>query len=146
MYHYNDGGRTEAGYKGYAGDCVVRSVAIVTGRPYQTVYEELTAGNVTERKSRIKTARRLCSAREGVHTGRKWFKDYMTRLGFTWTPTMGIGTGCTVHLKAEELPKGRLVASLSKHMVAVIDGMVNDVYDPSRGGTRCVYGYWMLKG
>ena len=27
----NDGGRAAAGYKGKAGDCVVRSIAIVTG-------------------------------------------------------------------------------------------------------------------
>jgi len=31
----DDGGRTAAGYKGQAGDCVVRSIAIVTGMPYQ---------------------------------------------------------------------------------------------------------------
>ena len=31
----NDGGRAAAGYRGQAGDCVVRSIAIVTGLPYQ---------------------------------------------------------------------------------------------------------------
>jgi len=31
----NDGGRAAAGYKGKAGDCVVRSIAIVTNLPYQ---------------------------------------------------------------------------------------------------------------
>jgi len=31
----NDGGRAAAGYKGQAGDCVVRSIAIATGMPYQ---------------------------------------------------------------------------------------------------------------
>ena len=29
----DDGGRTAAGYKGKAGDCVVRSIAIVSGLP-----------------------------------------------------------------------------------------------------------------
>ena len=33
----NDGGRAAAGYKGKAGDCVVRSIAIVTGLPYQKI-------------------------------------------------------------------------------------------------------------
>ena len=28
---------------------------------------------------------------------------------------MPIGSGCKVHLRAEELPKGRLVVALSKH-------------------------------
>ena len=31
----NDGGRAAAGYKGKAGDCVVRSIAIVTDLPYK---------------------------------------------------------------------------------------------------------------
>ena len=31
----DDGGRAAAGYKGKAGDCVVRSIAIVTKLPYQ---------------------------------------------------------------------------------------------------------------
>ena len=31
----NDGGRAAAGYKGQAGDCVVRSIAIATRMPYQ---------------------------------------------------------------------------------------------------------------
>ena len=33
----DDGGRTAAGYKGKAGDCVVRAIAIVSGLPYQKV-------------------------------------------------------------------------------------------------------------
>jgi hypothetical protein len=47
-----------------------------------------------------------------------------------------------VHLRAEELPGGRLIVKVSKHVVAVIDGVINDSHDPSRGGTRCVYGYY----
>ena len=37
----NDGGRAAAGYKGKAGDCVVRSIAIATGVNYEEVYEDL---------------------------------------------------------------------------------------------------------
>ena len=37
----NDGGRAAAGYKGKAGDCVVRSIAIVTKLPYQKIYDDL---------------------------------------------------------------------------------------------------------
>jgi hypothetical protein len=36
-FQFNDGGRIAAGYKGSAGDCVVRSVAIATALPYQAV-------------------------------------------------------------------------------------------------------------
>lgn len=56
---------------------------------------------------------------------------------------MRIGQGCTVHMRADELPSGRLVVNLSKHSTAVIDGVCHDTYDPSRDGTRCVYGYFV---
>ena len=46
-------------------------------------------------------------------------------------------------LRADELPGGTLIASCSRHMVAVIDGVIRDTHDPSRGGTRCVYGYYI---
>ena len=32
--------------------------------------------------------------------------------------------------------------SVSKHITAVVDGVIHDTFDPSRDGTRCVYGYW----
>lgn len=38
---YNDGGRADAGFKGEAGDCVTRAIAIAMDRPYKEVYNEL---------------------------------------------------------------------------------------------------------
>lgn len=70
------------------------------------------------------------------------YASYLESLGWTWTPTMRIGSGCRVHLRADELPGGRLIARLSKHLVAVIDGVIRDTHDCSRGGSRCVYGYY----
>lgn len=137
----NDGGRSEAGYKGETGDCVTRAIAIAAELPYQEVYERLAEGNATERKTGSKTSGKK-TASHGIHTKRKWFDDYMTSLGFKWTPTMFVGQGCKVHLKDGELPMGRLVVSVSRHMCAVIDGVINDTFDPSREGTRCVYGYY----
>ncbi len=139
-FHYNDGGRAAAGFKGDAGDCVTRAVTIATGLPYMQVYEALSTGSRTQRLT--KRSRAKASARDGVNTTRKWFKDYMAGLGWKWTPTMGIGTGCKVHLTGGELPTGRLIVNVSKHMVAVIDGVAQDTFDPSRGGKRCVYGYY----
>lgn len=132
----NDGGRAAAGFKGKAGDCVARSIAIASGLPYAEVYKALAQGAGSERKSRG------ASARNGIRTSRKWFKDYMASIGFKWTPTMQIGQGCKVHLKDGELPMGRLVVAVSRHYVAVIDGVIHDTHDSSRGGSRCVYGYW----
>jgi hypothetical protein len=139
----NDGGRSAAGYKGSAGDCVARAISIASGRPYQEVYDRLAAGQASQRVTR-KTKKQRRSARNGVHVKRKWFKDYMAELGFVWQATMQIGAGCKVHLKADELPAGRLVVMVSRHLVAVIDGVIHDTFDPSREGTRCVYGYWVF--
>jgi hypothetical protein len=142
-FRYDDGGR--ASRNGSTRDCVARAVSIAAGIPYEQVYDALAAGNYSQRRTRDsgKVSGKM-TADNGVMTSRKWFKDYMAGLGFTWTPTMAVGQGCTVHLRAGELPEGRLVAMVSRHAVAVIDGVIRDVYDPSRDGTRCVYGYWQL--
>ena len=137
---FDDGGRQEAGYKGLAGDCVVRAVAIASGRPYQEIYDALSDESRTQRLT--KHSKNKSSARNGVNTKRKWFKDYMESLGFEWTPTMRVGQGCKVHLRKDELPEGQLVVALSKHYAAVVDGVLYDTHDCSRDGARCVYGYW----
>lgn len=66
----------------------------------------------------------------------------MAEIGWKWVPTMQIGQGCKVHLDPNELPSGRLIVSVSKHLTAVLDGVIHDTYDPSRDGSRCVYGYF----
>ena len=143
----DDGGRAAAGYRGKGRDCVCRAVAIATGRPYATVYSELAEINAhmpLSKHRRNKGAVGSATDRHGIFTKSGLFKDYMTALGFVWTPAMQIGSGCKVHLRADDLPSGRLVVSLSKHCAAVIDGVLYDTYDCSRDGTRCVYGYWKL--
>lgn len=129
-YVYDDGGRAAAGFKGKAGDCVARSIAIVSGRPYAEVYAALAAGTGAQRAG--KRGKRSASAREGINTSRKWFKDYMAGLGFRWVPTMLVGQGCKVHLRDDELPAGRLVVAVSKHYTAVVDGEIRDTHDPRR--------------
>jgi hypothetical protein len=50
---YNDGGRAAAGYKGRAGDCVVRAIAIATQKPYQEVYDAINALALEERAAGV---------------------------------------------------------------------------------------------
>lgn len=128
----NDGGRTLAGFRGITRDCVPRSISIATGKPYLEVYNELK-----------KLAGKGHSPRKGV--AKKLIRSYMESLGWAWKPTMAIGSGCKVHLRESELPAGKLVVSTSRHLTAVIDGVIHDAYDPQRGGTRCVYGYYYQK-
>jgi hypothetical protein len=47
-----------------------------------------------------------------------------------------------MHLRVGEVPEGRLIVRLSHHLTAVLDGVIRDTHDPSRAGTRCVYGYF----
>jgi hypothetical protein len=137
-YEQHDGGRVAAGFKGDTRDCVTRAITIATGLDYREVYDLVNAHGKKERRSKKRGSK--SSARTGVH--KPTVRRIMKELGWEWTPTMQIGSGCKVHLKADELPAGRLVVSVSRHLVAVIDGVVYDSHDPRREGTRCVYGYW----
>lgn len=134
---YDDGGRAAAGYKGGTRDCVTRAVAIATGLPYKAVYDAVNAAAEWERP---RTGRKRSTARQGVR--KATIRRFLADLGWEWTPTMQIGSGTTVHLRADELPSGRVLASVSRHLVAVIDGVIHDTHDPTRDGTRAVYGYW----
>ena len=149
---YDDGGRAAAGYKGKAGDCVCRAIAIATERPYQEVYDLINEFAKSERKGKRK--RGISSARTGVY--KQTIKKVMEHYGWIWIPTMKVGQGCKVHLNEKELPSGRLVVSVSKHETAVIDGVIHDTYDPNDRGVytdadgkvipqtdRCVYGYFV---
>jgi len=160
-YIYDDGGRAAAGYKGDAGDCGARALAIATGMPYQQAYDAINEIAKMERGGKRKRGRGRSSARTGVYS--ETMRRLMAALGWTWTPTMHIGSGCKVHLHDGELPMGRLLVRLSKHYTTVIDGVIHDTFDPQRetyccepgsnGSSadpdarhwverRCVYGYW----
>jgi len=137
---FDDGGRKASGYSGEARDCAVRAIAIASGYPYQTIYDSINQLGPQTRTRSQRAAGKMSTARGGVF--RETSARMLESLGFVWTPTMRIGSGCRVHLRDGELPAGRLVVKVSKHLVAVIDGVIRDNHDPSRNGTRCVYGYW----
>lgn len=140
-FQYNDGGRHEAGFKGSAGDCVVRAISIAFQKNYLEVYEFVNRMSANERTGKRKRGK--SSARSGVY--RNTIKKIMDHMGAKWTPIMGIGTGCTAHMKPYEVPMhGRYILSVSKHLVALIDGVIHDTHNCSRDGKRCVYGYWKV--
>ena len=105
---------------------------------YQKVYDLINEFGEKERYTKKHNWK--SSAREGVR--RATMRKIMAHLNWVWTPTMQIGSGCTVHLTKAEMPEGRIVVGLSKHYTVMIDGVIYDDHDPSRGGLRCVYGYW----
>ena len=135
---FHDGGRAAAGYKGMTGDCVTRSIAIATGKTYREVYDALNQLAQAERAGKRKSKR--SSSRTGVF--RRTYQHYLESLGWQWTSAMSIGSGCQVHLRASELPSGPLIVKVSRHLTAMIDGVLYDTHNCSRGETRCVYGYF----
>jgi len=99
---YDDGGRWDAGYRPrHVGDCVIRAVSIATQKPYDEVYRALGK--------------------------RRLYHPYLTALGWGYVP---IG-GRRARLDHAELPRGRLVVEISRHLVAVIDDVIHDTYQPS---------------
>lgn len=171
QFQFDDGGRKAAGYRGATGDCVVRAIAIATEQPYADVYRDLgqrLAEYAASHRDRVaqRVRSKGVSVRDGV--SRQIYEAYLLALGWTWTPTMRIGSGCKIHLVDGELPSGRIICRLSRHLVAVVDGVIHDTSDPQRevhvlepdhGGPlkpgqtrnvngihtirqRCVYGYY----
>lgn len=146
-FKHHTGGREKYFKAEKVGDCVIRAIAIASGKDYKEIYDQLqrlqknyalTRNNKTAQSMRRRSTH---SVRAGVW--KKVYHDYLLNNGFTWVPTMQIGQGCTVHLRADELPEGTLIVRLSRHLACVKDGVLYDTYDCSRGGTRCVYGYYL---
>jgi hypothetical protein len=167
-WRHNDGGRSEAGFQGRTGDCVCRSIAIATGKPYVEVYDELRdlGWNCWESWNRSYRSNEeywlthsdFCDPEEDIYLSEKEFRQigfwrdpddasaisdeealrrettYLKSLGWQYTATN------SVHWRA--LPDGRLIVQISGHLVAVIDGVIHDTFDCSRGGTACIEGYW----
>lgn len=123
-------------------DCAVRAIAIATGKDYKEVYDDIARLNKEMKLSKKEKEFALKhTPRNGVL--KKVSKEYLTRLGWQWIPCMGIGTGCTMHLSAHDFPtSGTYIVQVSSHLTCVKDGVIHDTFDCSRGGTRCVYGYW----
>jgi len=135
----SDGGRSKYFRGKNAGDCVVRAICNATGRDYKMVYDDINRLAKGERRGSRKKG--ISSARNGVY--KTTIKKYIeNELGWTWVPTMEIGSGCKVHLREDELPNGTIIVSVARHLTCVKNGVLYDTFDCSKGGKTCVYGYW----
>jgi hypothetical protein len=135
-WRFDDGGRAVAGFRGAAaGDCVCRAIAIAAAQPYRVVYDALNALARLERPSRTRRGR--SSARTGS-TAPQW-----TPTCTPWAAGPGprpwrLAAAAASTCGPAGLPRGRLVVNLSRHTTAHVDGVIYDLYDPSRAGTRCI--------
>jgi len=126
---------------------VTRAIAIVTKKPYGEVYDGFFKRiKIFEATRKIAAAKKAANGggRSGTTPGNEITKEiyhpYLTEeLGMIWTPTMKIGQGCKVHVRENDLPKGTLIVRVSHHLSAVIDRVINDLWDCS---DKCVYGYY----
>ena len=122
---FNDGGRAAAGYKGVAGDCGARSMAIALDLDYKDVYKELAQAN--------KDFGRAKSARNGLN--KEVLSNVLKRYGWVWHKApvfVGRKARCSDM-------RGTVIAKQAHHFVAVIDGVPSDIWDCSE---KMVYGYW----
>lgn len=121
---YDDGGRAQAGYLFHdAGDCVSRAIAIATEMPYEIVVD------IVDKASKGRRG----DSQSGVYDFAT--SGILTSLGWKKVTTKA-------HLNSDEFPPGRLILEVSRHLVALIDGVIHDTYDPSYHGSRRVYAYW----
>lgn len=139
-FNYSDGGRSKY-FKGKdVRDCVCRAICNATGRDYKEIYDLINSISKNEHKGKRK--RGTSNARTGVYkyTEKEIIENI---LGWKWIPTMQIGSGCKMHLTESEVPSGTIIARVSHHLTCIKDKEIYDTFDCSRGGNRCVYGYWV---
>lgn len=120
-----DGGRSQY-FKGNAGDCAARAMAIALGLDYKQCYDELSKAH------RARTGKK--TARNGIY--KDDFDTVLNKHGWVWHPAPKFDGRKARH---SDMPSGNVIARMSRHFVAVIDGVVHDSWD-SRG--KMIYGYW----
>jgi len=126
-YEFDNGGKPT---KGRSGDCGLRAAAIVTDRPYNEVKADIEEINAELTGGLEKSCNNGTPA-SAIH-------KYMTGRGFRVVVTKG-------HY-IDSLPKrGRVLAFLPGHFVAVIDGTFRDTWD-SRKSWRTKSGIPRLIG
>ena len=116
-YQFNDGGRIASGRRGIAGDCVVRALAIVTGRSYNATYRTVAQAN--------KDAGGRRSARNGVpqHVADRCMFDAGLR-------RLRLPSGFSYDLAAAAAVVGMTcVLGNRYHYAAVVGGVLFDTND-----------------
>ena len=149
----DDGGRGRSGivrgHKYGTGDCVARAIAIATENPYREVHDAMIVANVRYVAAGKSEWARRAKRRGGISAfhpdhgvSHEAYRPYLEGLGWRYTSTKELPRGEGIHLRADELPGGRLIVSLPYHVVAVIDGVIHDTSDCSGAGRRRIRGYW----
>lgn len=132
MYPFcqDDAGRGQSRRPKQSNDCTVRAVAKAGGFEYDMVYDLfMKSGRKAGRGFDLKSW-----AKKGVICGRK----------LVWSPLQAVKGQPRMNIaKFTETHKtGTYILRVTKHVLAVIDGVVYDTFE-SRPD-KCVYGYWQF--
>lgn len=136
-HKYNDGGRS-AYFKGSAGDCVTRSLAIYLGLDYKQVYQELQERQAawidSLRRKNTKKAKAILkrsnhSIREGCYN--EVWMPYLKEHGLVKTRT-GYGGQTRMPARTVWNKYGDGIYVVNSHLFAVLNGYTQDTHDPLR--------------
>ena len=120
-YIYSDGGRRKSGRHGRAGDCVCRAIAIITNEGYEDIYNELAWRNEAFGDG-------IRSARDGISD--RVMHGLLKAKGFKYVRIK------QKQIYAVDLPKGRIVALVERHAMAVVNNVVIDSWDSRKKNIR----------
>lgn len=123
-YQYNDARQPRSLRSGY---CGVRALSIATGMDWADAERHLRQYTKAGKKGSGSLSRGI-------------FKDdydaALKALGWSWCASPKFEGR---KARVSDMPKGIVIARQSKHFVAVIDGVANDIFDCSG---KMVYGFW----
>lgn len=126
-YEYDDGGRSAVGYKSRvknADDCVVRSITIALGLPYEQVFRELM----------------YLGLEKGLYpNASSVFETYLKSKGWVKHKCPRTVHGDLIKLQDWDAAPDRAVITNSRHLTAVVHGVCRDTWDCTY---RPVNSYW----
>lgn len=131
-YIYNDGGRQDAGFRGEAGDCVVRAIAIAGELDYQMVYDtmanEMKANGYAKSGNNYVTndRNRKTPRKRGQLNAKKVQEKVLVEFGFN---KVKMGNGCKPTYSEAFREHGTCIVSTSHHMAALKNGALQDLFD-----------------
>ncbi len=130
-YVNNDGGRSAAGFKGNARDCVLRSICIALKLDYKTTYKRMTTDSGK-------------APRNGCGRGVSW--PFLQGKGWVFHSTFN----CHTDNMEDHIPRGRVILTMPGHYAACINHIIHDNWDSrtkaGNGRTaKKINGYWIKR-
>lgn len=107
-------------------DCVVRAIAIATGKSWEEVYNVL-----------CETGRRMCM----MPNSKGVYADYLESIGWLKNkmPRHASGTRFKVSELADTYRRATMIVEVCGHLTVISDCMLTDTWNC---GKKCVYNYY----